>query len=354
MTSTNHKKKVLIDLTDYGNITMGFGQIAENYAKLFAESDHDDFQLIYMMPKGFVGGNVEVLEKKGIYRYIPFLLPKIDVWHAVNQQRKIYPAHDNGKLIYTIHDLNFLVEKKPAKAARYLKRMQKRCDQASVITAISQYTADIARKNIDLKGKEIRVIYNGVERIDMQPGKQPRFATGRPFFFTIGQIREKKNFHLLIDVMKEFPEYDLYICGDTNCGREVYSNKIRSEIAEKGLTNVYLTGTISQEEKTWLYRNCEALLFPSQGEGFGIPPIEAMQFGKAVFAAARTSLPEICGGYGFLWEKLTTEEMVDSIRKNLPGFYNDKARIEKIKQYAFSFSYENHIKAYLDIYRELL
>lgn len=154
--------------------------------------------------------------------------------------------------------------------------------------------------------------------------------------------------------MKEFPEYDLYICGDTSCNHGVYAEELRSLIDSKNLTNVFLPGTITQDEKVWLYRNCEALLFPSQGEGFGIPPIEAMQFGKAVFAAARTSLPEICGGYGFLWEKLTTEEMVDSIKKHLPGFYDDRERVEKIKQYAFSFSYENHINAYLDIYRELL
>ncbi|PWL59189.1 MAG: glycosyltransferase family 1 protein [Bacteroidales bacterium] len=357
MESTDKGKNVVIDLTNYGNINVGFGQIAANYAKRFAESNHDDFQLTYLVPEKCdvdFGSDIKILKKKPLYRFIPSLLPKTDVWHAVNQQRKIFPAKGNGKVIFTIHDLNFLVEKKPAKAARYLHRMQKHVDRASVVTAISQYTADIVKQNVDLKGKEIRVIYNGVERIDHIEGSKPAFATGRPFFFTIGQIRRKKNFHLLLDVMKEFPEYDLYICGDTSCNHGVYAEELRSLIDSKNLTNVFLPGTITQDEKVWLYRNCEALLFPSQGEGFGIPPIEAMQFGKAVFAAARTSLPEICGGYGFLWEKLTTEEMVDSIKKHLPGFYDDRERVEKIKQYAFSFSYENHINAYLDIYRELL
>lgn len=357
MKLADKEKNVIIDLTDYGDITMGFGQIAANYAKRLAESNHNDFQFTYLVPEkcdaDFDPG-IKVIKKKSLYRFIPSLLPRTDVWHAVNQQRKIFPAKGNGKVIFTIHDLNFLVEKKPAKAARYLHRLQKHMDRASVVTAISQYTADLVKQHTDLKGKEIRVIYNGVERLDHIKGTKPDFVVDRPFFFTIGQIRRKKNFHLLLDVMKEFPEYDLYICGDTSCSHGVYAEELRTSIEHKKLTNVFLPGKITQEEKAWLYRNCEALLFPSQGEGFGIPPIEAMQFGKAVFAAARTSLPEICGGHGFLWKDLTTKEMVDSIKKHLPGFYDDKQRIERIKQYAYSFSYENHIKAYLDIYRELL
>lgn len=92
---------------------------------------------------------------------------------------------------------------------------------------------------------------------------------------------------------------------------------------------------------------------PSEGEGFGLPVVEAMQFGKAVFAANRTSLPEVCNGHAIMWEHLDTESMVESIREHLPDFYKDKERLEKIKEHAASFSYEKHIQAYLDLYREL-
>ena len=51
MESTDKGKNVVIDLTNYGNINVGFGQIAANYAKRFAESNHDDFQLTYLVPE---------------------------------------------------------------------------------------------------------------------------------------------------------------------------------------------------------------------------------------------------------------------------------------------------------------
>ena len=206
-------------------------------------------------------------------------------------------------------------------------------------------------KLIKLPTPHFVVFYNGVERIDQQEGKQPKFATGRPFFFTIGEIRTKKNFHLLVDVMKFLPEYDLYICGKDSFQ---YADEIRTQIKEKAVGNVFVTGMIEQTEKIWLYRNCQAFLFPSRGEGFGLPVIEAMQFGKAVFISNYTCLPEISNGFAFIWEKLEPEAMAKSIRKNLPLFYEQKEKIDQMKEHAYSFSYEKHIKAYIDLYHELL
>lgn len=122
--------------------------------------------------------------------------------------------------------------------------------------------------------------------------------------------------------MRHFPEYDLYICGDAHFA---YAEEVRNLIRENQLTNVFLTDVISQNEKIWLYRNCEAFLFPSEGEGFGLPVVEAMQFGKAVFAANRTSLPEVCNGHAIMWEHLDTESMVQSIREHLPDFIKTRS-----------------------------
>ena len=115
-----------------------------------------------------------------------------------------------------------------------------------------------------------------------------------------------------------------------------------------------LPGKIADEERIWLYAHCEAFLFPSQGEGFGLPAIEAMQFGRAVFVAPFTCLPEITGGHAIVWKDVLTQTMVDSIRKNLPHFYDDDERISAMKEYARSFSYESHVEQYLAVYRELL
>lgn len=55
------------------------------------------------------------------------------------------------------------------------------------------------------------------------------------------------------------------------------------------------TGEISDGELRSLYRNARCLVFPSLYEGFGIPPLEAMQEGCPVIASASSAIPEVCG-----------------------------------------------------------
>lgn len=347
-------KRILIDLQDIRNQTCGFGQIAKNYAQRFADAKIDGVQFVYLLPKKskITYEGIECINvRPKLNKYFPCSLPKVDLWHSVTQQQKLKRVGGSTKYLLTIHDLNFLTEKGKLSQLKNLFRLQRRIDKADAIVTISHYVADQVKSHLNLRGKDIRVIYNGVERIDQNAESKPSFVTGRPFFFTIGQIRKKKNFHLLLDVMKEFPDTDLYICGDDHFK---WAKTIRDGISEKGLKNVFLMGKISQEEKVWLYRNCQAFLFPSQGEGFGLPVIEAMQFGKAVFASNYTCLPEICSDKAIVWPDLKTETMIDAIRKNLPGFYDDEKRIDEIRQYAYSFSYDKHIASYLQLYKELL
>lgn len=353
-------KRVVIDLTDYGHTTCGFGQIASNYATLFAQAKRDgliDFDLVYLLPKklkgkkSFDGVECYYVCHKWMNKAFPFTLPKADVWHMVHQQCKLYRGGKNTKMIFTIHDLNYLTEKPACKHPRYNCKIQRRTNRASVVTAISEFTAQRVREHIDLKGKPLRVIYNGVECLPEPKSERPAFVKAdRPFFFAIGQYRAKKNFHLLIEMMKHFPDYELYICGERSGGP--YPGKI--EAAANQTTNVHVTGPISNEDRVWLYNNCAAYLFPSVGEGFGLPMIEAMQCGKPVFISNATCLPEISQGHAFIWPSLVPDEMATVVREGLATFEQNPQLAEEEKVYSSQFCYAKHIEAYLNLYRELL
>ncbi|MCM1313015.1 MAG: glycosyltransferase family 4 protein [Bacteroides sp.] len=348
-------KKVLLDLRDINHTTCGFGQIAKNYAALYSQCLIDGIRFVFLLPEHFSGTFGKTVEQVNVRpklnKRCPWTLPKVDLWHSIHQQQKTRRIYGSTKYVLTIHDLNFMTEKNRLRQLKHLMVLQHRINQADAVVAISHYVAEQVRKHLSLKGKDIQVIYNGVERIDGCEAEKPAFVSGRPFFFTIGQIRRKKNFHILLDVMESFPEHDLFICGDDHFN---YADEIRRQIEEKQLKNVFLTGPIEQAEKVWMYKNCAAFLFPSMCEGFGLPVIEAMQFGRAVYVSNYTCLPEIGGGYAFVWDSLTTQSMVEKVQSTLPGFYDDRKRMEEEKEYAFSFSYEKHIKSYCELYASLL
>jgi len=348
-------KRILIDLKDLNGNTSGFSQIAINYAQLFSKIKWQGIKFVFLVRKEFMyqyGENVEYHCISKWQKFFPFLLPKVDVWHSMTQQNRLLRLSASTKRVLTIHDVNFMTEKSPVKAQRYLCRLQKNIDHSTVVVAISHFVAKEVKSIVSLKDKEIKVIYNGVERLDEAPSAKPDFIkSDRPFFFGIGQIRKKKNFHLLVPMMTQFADYDLYICGDDHFAD---AELVRREIAILPAENAFLTGPISQENKVWLYQHCAAYLFPSIGEGFGIPAIEAMQFGKPVFISNKSSLPEVCCGHAFIWEELDPENMAQLIKDKLSAFYNDKDAINQEKVFAYSFTYDRHIKQYLDIYQSLL
>jgi len=63
----------------------------------------------------------------------------------------------------------------------------------------------------------------------------------------------------------------------------------------KGIPIVEALGQYSEGELVWLYKNAQALIFPSLYEGFGLPPLEAMSLGCPVLASNSASIPEVCG-----------------------------------------------------------
>lgn len=56
MKEIQRKKKVLIDLTNYGSLTAGFGQIAANYATAFSSMPVDDLHFVYIIAAEIYAG----------------------------------------------------------------------------------------------------------------------------------------------------------------------------------------------------------------------------------------------------------------------------------------------------------
>src|SRR6185437_10404810 len=62
------------------------------------------------------------------------------------------------------------------------------------------------------------------------------------------------------------------------------------------LPDVTLTGAVSDDELAAIYTGAHALVFPSEDEGYGLPPVEALACGTPVAAFAIDPLPEVLDG----------------------------------------------------------
>jgi len=347
-------KKILIDTYKIKDLYSGLGQFSLNFANQLIIRRPPGIEINFLIPKG---ANSELIKsesgirfiKAGFQkRYFPFLNEKYSIWHSLHQFPSYFPNR-NTIWILTIHDLNFLHEKSVQKSAYYLKRLQKNIDRADYITTISKYSKDLIEKNLNLKGKTIRVIYNGIAPNVSIQSKRPDFIDKEKFFFSIGIFNRKKNFHTLLPLMKHFNDYKLILAGnaDTPYGKEIQREIFRLNLENK----IVLPGKISESDKYWLYNNCEAFLFPSLAEGFGMPVIEAMKAGKTVFLSKYASLPEIGGDVAFYFDNFDELGMYNLIRTNLNMHNKNRDFYEHgIKNHAEKFCWDNSINEYLKLY----
>ena len=348
--------KLLIDLSMLRHPHCGLGQVALNYGRwapyiLSQLSAHiPDLQLTLLVPRshlGSFGSQVSYVEAKPLLRSFPVLFPQYDLWHSIHQLSPFRPTHTTPRLL-TIHDLNFLYEKHGAKQQRYLRRLQRECDSASTVCFISQFARSTALQHLKLDGKELHTVYNGVEQTTAGPQERPAAVDPeKPFLLCIGVVKAKKNVHCLLPAMDRLPAYTLIIAGNDS---DPYAQALRSGLAEH--PNVQMLGTVDDDQRRWLYAHCAALVMPSLYEGFGLPVIEAMQWGKPVICSRMTSLPEIGSRYAFYLPSFEPEAMAQTVRTGIAE--NDAVRASEEQQYAASFNYSHHLEEYWKIISKII
>lgn len=279
-----------------------------------------------------------------------FWLPKdIKVWHIPYQFGKYYPI-TGQKIVLTIHDLNFLYEKEGRRKKKGLRILQNNVNKADYLVAISNFTKNDVLKNIDTKDKPFKVIYNGTLVIEPSEVNNDLKLCNKEFLFTVSTVVPKKNIHVLPCLLVG-NDYELIIAGITSS----YTKIIMKEAELYGVQDrVKIIGPIEEEAKNWYLKNCKAFLFPSIAEGFGIPVIEAMNFGKPIFLSKHTSLPEIgkdhCYYFNFDFDR---QQMQKEFNEGLADF-EINGNPQEIIEYSKQFSWEKAAREYWDIYEELI
>ena len=276
----------------------------------------------------------------------------IDVWHATHQGTDYFPFNKGVKIVLTIHDINFMHEqsKSVSKQKKYLDKLKSKIERADHIVFISEFTKKDVSQYISLEHKKLSVIYNGCDLATLNKIGTPNNAPKEPFIFSLGLITAKKNMHVLPPLLCG-NDFKLVIGGHIQS--KEYMNIILEEAKKFGvLDRLIFAGSLSENDKQWYYANCIAFAFPSIAEGFGLPPIEAMKFGKPVFLSKYTSLPEVGGDKAFYFNNFDPDSMRDTFFSGLQKFKNNQMS-DSIKLHAEQFSWQKAANKYLEAYRSL-
>lgn len=350
-----YMKQVLVDMhrLKYHPFN-GLYRFSTELGQALSKREWKELQLNFYVPEksiGIFGNNISYIKHRSIDKYYRFGTSKFDVWHATTTLSWYRPFNNRTKFVFTLHDLNFLEEEEKNKGhrTRYLRLIRQRAERADFITYISEYTRQYVQEYLDIKDKPGKVIYNGCNLPSNTNFAPPADLPGKPFLFSIGLFMSRKNFHVLPYLLRN-NDYELILAGMNDLP---YKEVILQEAKKFGVdSRVRMVGAISEQEKFWYYQNCEAFVFPSIGEGFGLPIIEAMWFGKPVFLSTATSLPEIGGNAAYYFKSFDPSDMQSTFEKGMQHYYETQPQ-QLIKQRAAFFSWDKAAKEYTDVYRTL-
>jgi glycosyltransferase involved in cell wall biosynthesis len=87
-----------------------------------------------------------------------------------------------------------------------------------------------------------------------------------------------------------------------------------AEVARRGLKNVQLLRNLDNQALSDAYATARVFVFPSRLEGFGLPPLEAMQAGTPVAASNALPMPEILGAAPLYFDPEKPAELAATVR----------------------------------------
>ena len=176
-----------------------------------------------------------------------------------------------------------------------------------------------------------------------------------PFILFVGTLEKRKNVPTLIKAFyklkKSIVNHKLVIVG----GMGWKYNEIFDLIHEFKLQNdVIFTDYVDEEHLVQLYNAADLFVYPSLYEGFGLPPLEAMACGCPVITTNTSSLPEVVGDAGIMFDPNDVQGLTDAMNKILTteGLMDELSNksLKRAKMFSWKKTAQQTWKVYEEIF----
>lgn len=279
------------------------------------------------------------------------------------------PVCSLQRTVVTIHDV--IPALLPAYRGRTLTRTY------TSLVALSARRADAIIADSDCTRRDIvrvlRIPASRVHTIHLAPGERfypmpavdareivrRRWSIDQPFFVYIGATDRRKDIPTLLRAWQQtsvrLPGHLLVLGGSTPPhSSPLYPDLPRIAEELRVSHRVRFIGAVDDEGHRALLSACDAFVFPSLYEGFGLPPLEAMASGAPVIAAAASSVPEVVGNAALLFPPGEVGALSDAMLR-LAGdpLLRASARDAGIRQ-AGTFTWEKTAAQTLGVYEAVM
>jgi glycosyltransferase involved in cell wall biosynthesis len=223
--------------------------------------------------------------------------------------------------------------------------------RAAQVICVSESTRRDLLELFDVDESKVTVVHLGFDR--MPRGEAPATnESGRPYLLYVGQRAGYKNFAGLLAAVGGTralrDEVDIVAFG----GGAFSAAELRL-IAASGFSEGQVRQVAGDDELLGRkYASACALVYPSLYEGFGLPPLEAMAHDCPVIASGTSSMPEIIGDAGELFEPSSRAEIAGAIQRVIFSPSRIEELVRNGRRRLESFTWERCAARTLEVYRQ--
>ena len=355
----------------------GIGTYVRNLVRGLAQLDQENKYLLLVGPNGpeSLGGLPDnfqlVAERSRVYSIRElFALSwrlwrlKLDLYHATHY---VLPLVVPCKSVVTIHDIIHLLypEFLPSRLAFfYAQRMIRgTLSRSDRVIAVSQNTRSDLLRFFDADGRNIEVVFNGVDAVFHQRLSaedlarwQRQLGISPPYLLFVGNPKPHKNLDNVIQAFAKAQAIHAFD-GDLVCvgGNPEADLRTRQRAEAAGVADrIRLLGQVGDEALPAIYQGATLFLYPTLYEGFGLPVIEAMASGVPVITSNTSALREIGEGYAHLVNPLDVEALARAIAHSMADEQHRASLAELGLRRAREFSWERTARRTLAVYKSVL
>lgn len=291
---------------------------------------------------------------------------QIELVHIPSYRRMLW--HCGVPQVATIHDCApFILRDKYDAARGFFGRVlvPMLARRVRHVIAVSDTTAKDVVRFMRVPAARVTVVPNGIDHQMFVPPDAPAIAEFRQrkhlqqaFFLYVARLEHPAKNHLrLIRAFEALAQSgafsgQLILPGAPWHGSDVITQAVAASPCRE---RIRLEGFVDNAELPLWYAAAEALVFPSLMEGFGLPLLEAMACGTRIACADATSLPEVAGPAGILFDGLDESSITAAMKRLTRMDASERRHRETLgMEWAAGFTWSAHAAAAARIYRETL
>jgi glycosyltransferase involved in cell wall biosynthesis len=283
----------------------------------------------------------------------------VDLWHAPHYTM---PHRGSTPTVVTIHDLTFFTNPEwheRSKVTFFRRAITHSAKHARVLVSVSEFSARLIEQIVP-DHAPIVVAPLGVDldvftlagANDDALFEEHRLEQKERFIFFVATVEPRKGLDVLLEAFSEIArdddEVELWLAGQVGWGTGALEAQFASHPFKDRIRHL---GFVEDALLPALYRRASVVAYPSRGEGFGLPVLEAMACGASVVTTKDTVMAEVAGDCARLVAPGDAESLASSLLDALQSSPSERtqwasrARL-RAEHFTWDYCVDQHLVAY--------